>query len=276
MNNLQKRILTSIVYVVVLVGSIMLGEITSILFFSIVIVLSQLEFYRFFDKGEVSTQKILGIIGSLILFGTSAANKLIAWNHYWIFVLIPFLFLFFILELYRSKSQPIQNIAYSLLGIIYIAVPFTLLYQSAYFDGTYFSTDFHYEILLAYFFVLWANDTGAYFVGTKFGKTPFFPSISPKKTWEGFIGGLFLGLVVGYVNSILFTQLNLITSLTLSIVIVLFGTLGDLVESMFKRSLNIKDSGTLLPGHGGFLDRFDGILISAPFVYFFLFLLSHI
>ena len=149
-----------------------------------------------------------------------------------------------------------------------------MLHQISYFNNGAFGTEYNYEILIGYFFVLWANDTGAYLVGRKLGRTKLFERISPKKTWEGSMGGLFFGLLLGYVNSLLFTGLGTLTWMSLALIIVLFGSLGDLVESLFKRSLGIKDSGKILPGHGGVLDRFDGIFISAPMVYTFLKVLS--
>ncbi len=115
-----------------------------------------------------------------------------------------------------------------------------------------------------------ANDTGAYLVGRKFGKHKLFERISPKKTWEGSFGGAILGLGVGYLNAQLFPDLSLFNWMIVALLVVVFGSLGDLVESMFKRSLGIKDSGKLLPGHGGILDRFDGIFIAAPVVYTYL------
>ena len=130
-----------------------------------------------------------------------------------------------------------------------------------------------FQILLV-FILIWANDSFAYLVGRKFGKTKLFERISPKKTWEGSIGGVFFGLLLGYLNSQIFDGLDTPTWMAIAVIVVIFGSLGDLVESLFKRSLGIKDSGKILPGHGGVLDRFDGIFISAPMVYTFLKILS--
>lgn len=189
-------------------------------------------------------------------------------------LLVPIVFTIFIIELYRNRPQPIPNIAYTLLGIIYVAVPITLLHELAYFKNLSFGDSYSYDILIGYFFVLWANDTGAYFVGRSLGRNKLFPRISPKKTWEGSMGGAVSGLAIGYLNSLLFPSISLELWLIIAAIVVLFGSLGDLVESLFKRSLDIKDSGKLLPGHGGVLDRFDGIFISAPMVYTFLKLVS--
>jgi len=136
-------------------------------------------------------------------------------------------------------------------------------------DGQY---SFHYP--LAFLMMLWSSDTGAYIFGVKFGKHRLFERHSPKKSWEGFIGGLICSALTAYVLSLYFTELSLFHWLIVASIITVTGTLGDLSESMLKRSLSTKDSGTFLPGHGGFLDRFDGLLIAAPLVYFYLHLIS--
>ncbi len=189
-------------------------------------------------------------------------------------LIIPLLFAVFIIELFRNQPQPIANIAFTILGIEYVAVPFTLLHGLSYFKNMNFSSDYGFEVLMGYFFILWANDTGAYFVGRSLGKHKLFERISPKKTWEGSFGGALSGLLVAYANFLLFPALSLWVWIGIALIVVIFGSIGDLVESLFKRSLQIKDSGNILPGHRGVLDRFDGIFISAPMVYAFLILLS--
>ena len=128
----------------------------------------------------------------------------------------------------------------------------------------------HYGIALGYLLLLWLNDTGAYFVGSLVGKHKLFERISPGKTWEGSAGGALFALATAWGLSMLFIQLTTMHWLILAIIVVISGTIGDLVESMLKRSLGIKDSGNILPGHGGMLDRFDAVLISAPFVFVYL------
>lgn len=123
--------------------------------------------------------------------------------------------------------------------------------------------------------MLWANDTGAYLFGVKLGKHRLFERHSPKKSWEGFIGGIFTSVLVGYIISYYFTDYAFYHWLIMAFIISCFGTLGDLVESMFKRSIEIKDSGKILPGHGGLLDRFDGLLLSAPVIFVYLYLITY-
>jgi phosphatidate cytidylyltransferase len=128
------------------------------------------------------------------------------------------------------------------------------------------SGQYRFHIIFGILFILWASDTGAYFSGILFGKKKLFKRVSPKKTWEGSIGGAILALLFAYGFSKYFNDLTLIQWLVAALIIVIAGVYGDLVESLFKRSIAIKDSGTSIPGHGGFLDRFDGLLLASPFV----------
>ena len=132
-------------------------------------------------------------------------------------------------------------------------------------------TGFNFHFPLAFMLMLWANDTGAYKFGVRFGKHKLFERHSPKKTWEGFFGGLATGLIAAYLISAQFGDLTIMQWLSVSLIIGTAGTFGDLFESMLKRSMSIKDSGSLLPGHGGLLDRFDGLLFAAPLVFIYLY-----
>jgi phosphatidate cytidylyltransferase len=272
--NFNERLLTGILFVIVLLGAIYQSELASSILFFVIILLCQREFYSFFKASEIKPQALVGMLGGLGFFLASVISFQANLNFNTLFLIVPLIFFVFVLELFRGRKEPIANIGYTILGIIYVSVPFTLLHQISYFNNYEFGTSYNYEVLIGYFFVLWANDTGAYLVGRKFGKTKLFERISPKKTWEGAIGGLFFGLLLGYINSQIFNGLDTLTWMTIALIVVIFGSLGDLVESLFKRSLGIKDSGKILPGHGGVLDRFDGIFISAPMVFTFLKILS--
>ncbi|PPK88922.1 phosphatidate cytidylyltransferase [Neolewinella xylanilytica] len=172
----------------------------------------------------------------------------------------PFIFTVFIYELYSNSQEPFVNIAYIILGLFYIGIPFALVDFIA-FDGR----TFYYRIVFGLLLLTWVNDTGAYLAGSKFGRTPLFPRISPNKTWEGTIGGALTCVLFGYFLHLVFDEINLIQWLVLAIIVAVFGGLGDLVESMLKRSVGVKDSGNLLPGHGGLLDRFDAFIFVIPF-----------
>lgn len=167
-----------------------------------------------------------------------------------------------------------MNIAYTLLGIFYVTIPFAMLYHLGFYKNHEFGQEYSYQLILGFFFILWMNDTGAYLAGKYLGKHKLFERISPNKTWEGSLGGGIFSIGLAIIIAQYFTHINLTDWIIISLIIVIFGGIGDLVESMLKRSLNIKDSGKLLPGHGGILDRFDGLLISSPFVYCYLQLIS--
>jgi len=170
--------------------------------------------------------------------------------------------------LYRKKEKPILNVSVTVLGLIYVALPLSLLNAMNYPDHGSILKHFP-AFLLGYFMISWVYDTGAYLIGKNFGKHKFFERISPKKTWEGTIGGFAIVLPATYGLYAISTGIPLIDWFALMILVIIFGTFGDLAESLFKRSLKLKDSGSILPGHGGILDRFDTIFLSATFVFLY-------
>lgn len=198
-------------------------------------------------------------------------------------VFIPYLLTIvylFISELYTSSKNAIEDWAHTMLGQMYIALPFSTINVLAFNASANGQTVYNYIIPLSVFIFLWANDTGAYCSGSLFGKHKLFPRISPGKTWEGSIGGAVLVLAAAAIVYYVFPNiqsdlgLSLIQWMGLGLVIVVFGTWGDLVESLFKRTLGIKDSGNILPGHGGMLDRFDSSLMAMPAAVVYLYSLT--
>jgi len=176
---------------------------------------------------------------------------------------IPFFFIPFIIEIFSNQNQKRFNVSvYEISALIYVAVPFAMLNFLCVLDGKY-----TYQLLLPIFILIWANDTFAYLTGITIGKTKFFETISPKKTWEGTIGGIIFTMIFGYFLNHYFPILSGKQWMLIAMVVSFFGIIGDLVESMLKRNLGIKDSGFFLPGHGGFLDRFDSFIFAVPFVY---------
>jgi phosphatidate cytidylyltransferase len=190
----------------------------------------------------------------------------------WLLALIPIVLYPFFAELYRKSEHAFSNIAYTLLPAIYIAFPMgtlNFLYSPYHFSGENFPN------LLAGFFILtWTGDTMAYLGGMAIGRHKLFERISPKKTWEGSICGTLFALGMAWFLSLFFKEMDMWQWMGMAAVIVVTGTFGDLAESMLKRNFQVKDSGTLLPGHGGFLDRFDGVLFSAPFTFLYLNLIN--
>jgi phosphatidate cytidylyltransferase len=267
-NNLTTRTVTGAVFVIVVVGSIILDARIFAVLFLLVSILTQLEFYQILEKRGRKPQKLIGTgIGSM-LYVSLAANALGllgSIGNMLLFLNFFLISLIFITELFTRSADPFGNIGITLTGVIYIALPFGLL-NYLYFPVIY-PNNFNYGILLGYFLILWINDTGAYLVGSAIGKHQLIRRISPGKTWEGSAGGLLFAVLSAGLLSNYFTGLSLWQWIIMALLIVVFGTLGDLTESMLKRSLGIKDSGSILPGHGGMLDRFDAVLLSAPVVF---------
>jgi len=274
LNNFWTRAFTGAVFVAVMIAAIEFSPYTFMILFMVINLLSIIEFYKLFIRNELTPRIFSGIVLSAILYATSALVASGTASAQLLFINIPMLFLIFIFELYLKSEKPFENIAYTLLGVAYLTLPLALFNSMAFLPGE--NTGYHSGIIIGYFLILWASDTGAYLSGMKFGKHKLFERHSPKKTWEGSIGGCLAALLLGYTNSLFFTQLALSEWLIVGLLIVITGTFGDLIESMLKRSLKIKDSGNILPGHGGMLDRFDGLFISIPFVFTYLALIGKV
>ncbi len=285
MNNFTQRAITGAVFVVVLLGSILFNQYSFSALFLLITILGVWEFYRITSTDNTNPQKYTGTIIAAILFILSAWVAAGSIGFAVLFSMIPLVFLVLVAELYTKSERPFTNIGYTLLGIFYVALPFSLLNFIAFPEikmmiGTEAAASgaqgYSPHILLGMIYMIWANDTGAYLVGRKLGKHRLFERISPKKSWEGSIGGAFFALLGSYVISIYYTDIAFMDWAVISLIVVVVGTLGDLVESLLKRSLNIKDSGTILPGHGGILDRFDSIILASPFVLLYIVLRFHV
>jgi len=175
-----------------------------------------------------------------------------------------------ITELYEKQLDPISHAAYIVLGQVYIALPVSLLNGIAFSLPAENAAEYRSIFVLALFIFIWINDTGAYLIGVNFGKHRLLERISPKKSWEGFFGGMLFTLASSLVFAYFYPALAVGQWAGLALAVSLFATWGDLIESLIKRTLSIKDSGTAIPGHGGFLDRFDSLLIAVYAVLFFL------
>ncbi len=268
------RTLTGAVFVAVMIGGIIWNFWSYIFLFSLIALLGINEFFSLIKERISLLQKITGIIFGTILLAASCGKYFYPVSHTLftngLFIIILIFPLFLFAQLFR-KDSTLSFFSPILFGILYVILPFCYLLL-AYSSENYWSNENNSKIILGYFFLIWSNDTFAYLVGRSFGRTKLFERISPKKTWEGTIGGVLCTIGIGYVLSIYFTSLSPLQWMILAIIVSITGTLGDLVESMFKRSLGVKDSGNILPGHGGILDRFDGVLLSAPFVVTYLML----
>jgi phosphatidate cytidylyltransferase len=264
---MKTRAITGFFFVAVMLASILLGSYLFTVFFLLLSILATDEFFRLV-KTSVRPQRMSGYILAGLIFTAVAYHYLYGGSPELFLAAVPVLTFIYVSELYRNHSNPFHNIAYTLFGVIYAAVPFCFFYALAFSNGEYSS-----HLPLAFLIMLWASDTGAYLFGSRWGKHKLFERHSPKKTWEGFFGGLLVSVVAALIISRYFEDLGIPEWVGMSLIIVTVGTLGDLAESMLKRSLSAKDSGSLLPGHGGVLDRFDGLLLSAPLVFVYLQLL---
>jgi phosphatidate cytidylyltransferase len=270
MTNLQQRVIAAVVAVPFLIFCIVYSDWTFYALFAVIAILAQLEFYKLLGLSGNEPLTYYGTFCGFVLVSVSffIEKGLIPESNY--YVLSPLMALIFFIKLYKAKDdKPFRNIAYTFLGVIYVALPFALLIILAFLTYKY-----SWQRPLGCLFLLWASDTGAYFAGTKFGKTKLFERVSPKKSWEGSVGGFIASMLVAFVLSKYFLDLEPWQWLGCGAIIVVAGTYGDLVESLFKRSIKIKDSASTIPGHGGFLDRFDGLLLSIPFIITFLKLFS--
>ena len=283
MKNLITRSITGVLFVAIIVVCFMRPE-AMILLFALVTGLTVWEYTRLVNQIDgVTVNRFISTAAGVYLFLAIAGFcSGITPSAVFIPYLLSVIYLF-ISELYTESKNAINNWAYTMLSQMYVALPLATINILAFRDiGG--QVVFSYLTPLSIFIFLWANDTGAYCFGSLFGKHKLFPRISPGKTWEGSVGGGILVLVVaaiiGYLESSNADQMvggstmSIPEWMGMGLVVVFFGTWGDLVESLFKRTLGIKDSGNILPGHGGMLDRFDSSLMAMPAAVVYLYTLT--
>jgi phosphatidate cytidylyltransferase len=298
MKNFWLRAISGFVLLGIVLVAILWAKWSLVLLLAAIIVGGQREFYRMASKAGYAPQRYLGIAAGLILLViafwlmlTMDESPLINWDRnirgdYLLIIFGLFLFitislpLMFIYELFRKSPTPIANVGTTLMGFIYVAIPMSMLM----FIPLMLTPDvWRAKIVLFYIFIIWANDSFAYLFGITLGKHRLFERISPKKSWEGFVGGLFGAALMGFIaaKDIIsdmeccgMADINetgiMVKWIGMALIAAVAGVFGDLVESLFKRSIDIKDSGRIMPGHGGWLDRFDALLLSIPFSFIYL------
>ena len=265
-NNFIQRAITGAIFVAVLVGCILSGPITFSILFALITALTIHEFATVIGKSNnIHINKPIAILAGVFLFFGFSYLGIMPGQ---IGILTPYLFLIIYLmisELYMKRENPVHNWAYTMMSQIYIALPFALLNVLAFHTAdTSSAPQFNPILPLSIFIFNWVNDSGAYCTGMMFGKHRLFERISPKKSWEGSIGGGVFSIIAAVVMSYFFPFMSVPAWIGLGLTVVVFGTWGDLTESLLKRTLGIKDSGNILPGHGGMLDRFDSTLMAVP------------
>ena len=279
LKNLLVRTLSGAVLLLVVVGALLWSKWSAGALFAVIMLGGLVEFYRLCRKRGVEPMYSVGVATSVALFaltfavfsqwGTPATDntaRIVLGALLYVMLIVPTTF---VCELWRKSPTPIENIATTFMGVIYVALPMAgILFIPQLLVGEWAAW-----AMLAFISIIWVNDVFAYLVGVTIGKHRLCERISPKKSWEGFFGGL-----VGAVGvSVLFGHLfggNLLVWGGLGLVMALAGVAGDLVESLMKREADVKDSGKMMPGHGGFLDRFDALLLAVPFALFYLIVIS--
>lgn len=270
-SKLKTRTITGALYGIVFISSLIFGELSCSLFFLVVMLLAIKEFYALVQNEKTKPQVYLGMLISLGLFASSFLYfKSFELSKISFAISCFLVLLVFILELFRKESVSYSNIGLTLMGVIYISIPMSLTFFLSHNDAN----QYDYILLLSVFILIWMSDVGGYFAGVNFGKHKLLERISPKKSWEGVAGGFVLCIISSIILSNFVTKLDLTEWIILGIIICISSVIGDLIESMIKRTANVKDSGTILPGHGGILDRFDSALLVIPIVYIYIILIS--
>ncbi len=288
MNNFWQRTITGIVFVAVMMAAIYFGY--TFWLFLVICFFGLREFYTLmYGQKQNLTAKVYGIVGGMVVY--TLLGVILTRSLFYrelrefggrpdsLSILMPLFLVVLLIELFRKQPDAIKNLSVTLLGWVYVAVPFAIGFVLD-FEASKEETSFMFDstslnsstipFLICIFFLIWTNDVFAYLTGRLIGRTPLFTRISPKKTVEGTLGGAILTMVVAW---LLQGQLpnyykhSMAATLALGLVVAVMGVLGDLIESKIKRQLNIKDSGNILPGHGGILDRFDSFIYIVPWVY---------
>lgn len=276
MNTFFRRTLTGAWIVIFIMGGFWLHPVSFFITGLVLVIGTQYEYYLMVRNTGVRPQMVPGIITGITAYtiSTLIASGLIPKKIF--LVLIPMMLLMMVAELYRRQDKPFDSLAHTFFSVLYSAVPFSMFPFSA-FSRTGLNSILPHDkiifspgIIIGFFILIWANDTGAYLTGMSFGSHKLMERISPKKTWEGLIGGIIIASVVAWFLSGWLGVVDKIHWVIIALIVSVAGTYGDLVESMLKRNTGVKDSGTIMPGHGGFLDRFDSTIVSFPLVYLFI------
>lgn len=265
------RVQSALIYALVMVGGILWNQYSYGVLFLVITFLSLYEYYNIISRKLGDSQvgflyRPLMILSGVVLYLLSFASAG-GYVSFHVMALAPlFFFLPFIVELFSSSSNPLHNIGLQLYGLVYLGISFAMVNFVVFHGGSY-----HAFPLLGIIVMIWAYDSCAYLVGSRFGSNKLFPRLSPKKSWEGLGGGVLGTAIAAGLLYLIVPGILLVDWLLIGALIIVTGTFGDLVISLMKRSLQIKDTGTIMPGHGGVLDRFDALILTIPFAAVYIF-----
>jgi len=265
LKKLITRTLTGVVLVVVMLTSILMSEYSYAILFLLILTGGLFEFSALFKNSETRPNRWLSVPIALVIFVMSFLISKKITDSQILLIVFPLFLLIMAAELYRKQATPLENIAVTILGILYLSIPLSLI-NFLVFPELSEINSYTPKLLVALFILIWTYDSGAYLVGVSIGRHRLFERISPKKSWEGAIGGTLTAMLAAYFISGFIPEIKLIHWIAISILTVVSSTFGDLTESMFKRYFGIKDSGNILPGHGGILDRFDSLFFAVPVI----------
>lgn len=263
---LKIRIRSALIFGVVILGSLILSDISAKVLLAIIMLCTSFEYLKnmYVDSAEVFSMLFSGMLLGLLALGYATRQS----DHDSIQTLYICLTVAYIsinmLLLLIYKPVLISLYPGFLQVVFYIFIPFTVVFLE------YDNIEATRWVILAIILIIWMSDVAAYFVGSRFGKRKLFPSVSPNKTWEGFLGAGLCCILLSIVISLILTQYSMQNWMIMAVIIWLTGSLGDLIQSSWKRRLHIKDSGSIMPGHGGYLDRFDSLLIALPVIVIYL------
>jgi len=279
MKNLIIRTISGLLFLVIMVSAILYDHITFWAVSCIIVAIGMYEFFNLTIPKADAAQKSISMFAGIILLSFILVPPYEVFEslaNFFLMIIVCLFTLIPIIELYKKSEKPFENIALLVLPIIYIAVPFTFL------NFAYVAFDKRGFFVLAFFIFVWASDVGAYCFGMLFGKHKLFPRISPKKSWEGFFGGIITAIVASIlVSKFMFSGESLhwmhwMHWIIISVITSVFGVFGDLVMSMLKRSAGVKDSGNIMAGHGGILDRFDAVFLAFPVVFVYMIIIFYL
>ncbi|MGZ3901089.1 MAG: phosphatidate cytidylyltransferase [Bacteroidia bacterium] len=271
LKTLSTRSISAAVFVILLVGCVLWNYYSFSVFFFIISLIGLNEFYRIAEKMDAKPFKMVGFICAVLIYIVFMESSWNAGLHDFqkvgrvVLVLFPFIIL--AVGLFSKTENSIRSALFTIGGIVYAALPFALLNQTVFYDDGCTGNFFSPWLILGIIFLIWSNDTFAYIGGSLFGKNKMIERVSPGKTWEGTIIGIFITFGLSFLFNTFVFRLDPLTWPILGLIIPVLATIGDLVESKLKREAGIKDSGNIMPGHGGILDRFDSLIFVSPFVF---------